>query len=147
MDMEIALFLVVFLLTSSVATVAICCLELKAVWISYRDTKTMLTEKPAEPECTCRLGQIEAAIETNSLHGKYTRRESFEPNLSRQVSASNSPKYSREASLKMNWSQDNGVTYSSRHNDNGLDVNNVRENFRPLPRIHSSKSGFRPVPI
>ena len=27
---------VVFLLTSSVATVAICCLELKAVWISYR---------------------------------------------------------------------------------------------------------------
>ena len=29
-------FLVVFLLTSSVATVAICCLELKAVWISYR---------------------------------------------------------------------------------------------------------------
>ena len=55
MDMEIAVFLgsyivhsktklskpkpvisVVFLLTSSVATVAICCLELKAVWISYR---------------------------------------------------------------------------------------------------------------
>ena len=28
--------LVVFLLTSSVATLAICCLELKAVWISYR---------------------------------------------------------------------------------------------------------------
>ena len=52
MDMEIAVFLgkkiiertetssisilVVFLLTSSVATLAICCLELKAVWISYR---------------------------------------------------------------------------------------------------------------
>ena len=55
-----------------------------------RDTKTMMTEKPAEPECTCRhvthgilkssiliitcrLGQMEAATETNSVHGKYTR--------------------------------------------------------------------------
>ena len=35
----------------------------------------MLTEKPAMPECTCRLGQIEAAQaqETNNVHGKYTR--------------------------------------------------------------------------
>ena len=33
---QVAIFLVIFLLTSSVATVAICCLELKAVWISYK---------------------------------------------------------------------------------------------------------------
>ena len=33
---------VVFLLTSSVATVAICCLELKAVWISYRQVPPSL---------------------------------------------------------------------------------------------------------
>ena len=50
------------------------------------------------------------------------RFDSYDP-LSRQVSANNSPKYSNrvsEASLKMNWSsQDNGVTYSSRHGDNG----------------------------
>lgn len=140
-----------------------------------------------EPECTCRLGQMEAAQETNNMHGKYTRYapffslhtqiltwiihccganctvlikflnsieglsksskfsisqklklegilflhnifmiirrfDSYDP-LSRQVSANNSPKYSNrvsEASLKMNWSsQDNGVTYSSRHGDNG----------------------------
>ena len=32
---------VVFLLTSSVATVAICCLELKAVWISYRQVPSL----------------------------------------------------------------------------------------------------------
>jgi len=139
---------VVFLLTSSVATVAICCLELKAVWISYRDTKALLSDKPVEPECTCRLGQMEAAQETNNMHGKYTRRfDSYDP-LSRQVSANNSPKYSNrvsEASLKMNWSsQDNGVTYSSRHGDNGLEIKNVRENYRPLPRMHGIKG---PVPI
>merc|ERR1711899_396953 len=52
MDMEVAVFLVIFLLTSSVATVAICCLELKAVWISYKDTKTIDSKR--EPECTCR---------------------------------------------------------------------------------------------
>ena len=34
--LQVAVFLVIFLLTSSVATVAICCLELKAVWISYK---------------------------------------------------------------------------------------------------------------
>ena len=34
----------------------------------YRDTKTLLTEKPAEQlECTCRLAQVEAQTE------KYTR--------------------------------------------------------------------------
>ena len=35
------IILVVFLLTSSVATVAICCLELKAVWISYRQVSPL----------------------------------------------------------------------------------------------------------
>ena len=39
----------------------------------WRDTKTMLTQKTAEPECTCRLGQIESAYESNNTHGKYTR--------------------------------------------------------------------------
>eukprot|EP00092_Neocalanus_flemingeri_P034906 GFUD01037981.1.p1 GENE.GFUD01037981.1~~GFUD01037981.1.p1 ORF type:complete len:150 (+),score=7.61 GFUD01037981.1:224-673(+) len=149
MDMEVAVFLVVFLLTSSVATVAICCLELKAVWVSYRDTKTALFSEVNEPECTCRLGHGEAA-EANNIHGKYTRRESLGPS-SRAPSVSNSPKYSgrssNEASLKLNWApQDNGTIYSSRHIDNGLEVNNVRDNYRPLGRVHTNKSPG-PVPI
>lgn len=149
MDMEVAVFLVVFLLTSSVATVAICCLELKAVWVSYRDTKTTLFNDTSEPECTCRLGHVEAA-EANNIHGKYTRRESLGPS-SRAASVTNSPKYisrsSNESSMKLNWSQqDNGTIYASRHHDNGLEVNNVRDSYRAMGRVHSNKSPG-PVPI
>ena len=43
--------------------------------------------------------------------------------LPRQVSGTKSPKYSRESTLKMNWSSENGVIYTSRHPaDNGLVV-------------------------
>jgi len=46
----------------------------------------------------------------------------------------------------MNWSQENGVIYSSRHHDNGLEGNNIRDSYRSLARMHSNKNSG-PVPI
>merc|ERR1712172_70468 len=98
MDMEVAVFLVIFLLTSSVATVAICCLELKAVWISYKDTKTIDSKR--EPECTCRpTSETKPILSPVSLPkgspastpGKYTRKEGL--TVPRTASLAISPTY------------------------------------------------------
>ena len=76
------------------------------------------------------------------------RRESFEP-LSRQVSASNSPKYSsREASLKMNWSQDNGVSSDSILDTYSHSPFPIPHSPFPSPQSQSHISGpnLRPSP-
>merc|ERR1711953_79570 len=174
MDMEVAVFLVIFLLTSSVATVAICCLELKAVWISYKDTKTIDSKR--EPECTCRpTTETKPTLSPVSLPkgspastpGKYTRKEGL--TVPRAASLAISPTYSgnnsnsmsmreshRQYSLRepreqpgltmnMNWTNGDAGHLYSRHPDNGLELNAVGDGYRSLAR-HPGKA-VGPVPI
>merc|ERR1712012_397675 len=159
MDMEVAVFLVIFLLTSSVATVAICCLELKAVWISYKDTKTIDSKR--EPECTCRpTTETKPTLSPVSLPkgspastpGKYTRKEGL--TVPRAASLAISPTYSGDnrepreqpgLTMNMNWTNGDAGHLYSRHPDNGLELNAVGDGYRSLAR-HPGKA-VGPVPI
>merc|ERR1711899_264323 len=158
MDMEVAVFLVIFLLTSSVATVAICCLELKAVWISYKPTAET---KPTLSPVSLPKGS------PASTPGKYTRKEGL--TVPRAASLAISPTYSgnnsnsmsmreshRQYSLRdpreqpgltmnMNWTNGDAGHLYSRHPDKGLELNAVGDGYRSLAR-HPGKA-VGPVPI
>jgi len=161
MDSEVAIFLVIFLLASSVATIAICCLELKAVWVSYRESKTgMMTEL----DCTCEI-KDNSTKTIKGIKDNNGKRTVMENNGTRALKEDKTPlqnnrkaycpspslsaKSNRHHDIPMHHIQhrreDNGILHSSLHNSSrSIDYNDV---LRDKMRLQNNTRTLGPVPI